>query len=616
MAVTVGSSYLTGSIKDQVDKQEGNEFLKGLVSKIDTVSEALDLTDNINWRDPLGWSTLRQRFDEDRLGREWWNSQLSELNDAYKLLPEKTRTTINTNLLKGAQSLGTAWEGAKTIDNPRDFFEYPAWLTAHGIELIGKPFEFVADQIIHKGLGVDKGLANAVEMLIPYGTGAALVARRMRYLSTLKKGETATEALRRAVQAGDEATIKRILEAGENTLVKPESKAALEPILAKLEYDPPSSTLDELDLLKSQPFFQNADAAEQTRLIRELPLVTQDMINPNLSTGFRLPLAVTATAGGRKLLSNSSVMQYTEFRRVSSQLSNKGRDWLQIYETPRLSNVGTTFGLERTRQLPLLRQEFRELLELHPTLTPNSGVQIHHIAGLKATMGIYDGLQKGSPLYWDVTNRLMEHIPGLGDARSNLLGVVGSSRTAGTPHGLVHAFYREIIGEAGELFFTPEVLSRMRYDRTFRLQKADELGRIIKESERIVVEAQRIITASGRTDISINDVIEKISIRDFQRMIELRQQPAVDTLVRNAIQAEALAWYNRTDPNMLKDQNLDKLRDAAKAVSREIVDVSIRSDDLPDSVSTQHLYRLEAYLERLREQSIEIEELIKKLTYD
>ena len=99
MAVAVGSSYLTGSIKDQVDKQEGNEFLKGLVSKIDTVSEALDLTDNINWRDPLGWSTLRERYNEDRLGREWWNSQLSELNDAYKLLPEDTRTTINTNLL-------------------------------------------------------------------------------------------------------------------------------------------------------------------------------------------------------------------------------------------------------------------------------------------------------------------------------------------------------------------------------------------------------------------------------------------------------------------------------------------------------------------------------------
>ena len=35
---------------------------------------------------------------------------------------------------------------------------------------------------------VDKGLANALEMLIPYGSGAALVARRMRYLSTLKKG--------------------------------------------------------------------------------------------------------------------------------------------------------------------------------------------------------------------------------------------------------------------------------------------------------------------------------------------------------------------------------------------------------------------------------------------
>ena len=111
----------------------------------------------------------------------------------------------------------------------------------------------------------------------------------------------------------------------------------------------------------------------------------------------------------------------------------------------------------------------------HPILANNRriAVQVHHIAALKATFGIYDGVQKGSRLYNDINAQLLKHLKGLGDASENLVGVIGGSRVANTPHGIVHSFYREIIGEGGEKFFTPEVLTRMRYDRTFRLQKAD-----------------------------------------------------------------------------------------------------------------------------------------------
>ena len=372
------------------------------------------------------------------------------------------------------------------------------------------------------------------------------------------------------------------------------------------------------NLLNQQPWFQKLDAFEQQRLIDDLPqLVSDARRSPDdpLSTGFRTALGRSSIGEttGRRLIDDAEVMRYSEMRQVSSDLPNKGRDWLQIYMTDKYSDLNT-FGQQRIRRLPELRQEFAELIEAFPDL--GRQVQIHHIAALKGTMGIFDGLQKGSPLYRDVANQLLKHIPGLGDEGSNLLGVVGASRRSGTPHGLVHAFYREIIGEAGELFFTPEVLTRMRYDRTFRLQKADELGRIIAESEDIVRRAQVILAQRQRPDISIYDVIERISPRDFQRLIDLPNRPRTDQIIENAIQREALDWYNQVDPNMLKDQNLDKLRDAQKAINSEITTTSLRSDRLPDTTSTEQLNRLEAYLERLKEQSQIIKGQIETLEYN
>ncbi len=424
-----------------------------------------------------------------------------------------------------------------------------------------------------------------------------------------------TNILQRVLQTPDEASYLRTQ------------------IVNAIKYGPPSSSLDELDLLKNQPFFKALDPAEQTRLIEDFPYLTEDMIRPvgtTLPRSFRQTLGSTSVGKTirRRLLDDTDVLRYSEMREASVDLPGAGRDWLQAYMTQSADDL-TTFGQLRTSSLPKLREDFAELIEAFPDL--GRQVQIHHIAALKATMGIFDGLQKGSPLYKDVADVLLKHIPGLGDETSNLLGVIGASKKAGTPHGLVHAFYREIIGEAGELFFTPEVLARMRYDRAFRLQKADELGRIIGESENIVKTAMEQLKKTQTPDITLYDVLRKVSKKDFIRSLDLPTQPRQDPLYRKprldennrkqliekAIYQETRDFYDKIDPNMLKDQNLSTLYDMQRVINREFTELTIRLENLQKAkkVESAQAQRMIRQLSSTRDRQILIDKAIKKLEY-
>ena len=528
---------------------------------------------------------------------------------------------VGSSIMGAAQEDDTTWTddairlglgGAKNVGN---VLNAPG--IRHALQGLGAPAWIVGKGLgwtLEKG-GVDPRYGQIVgevgEWFIPFYGAGKLVTKARGLGKTVKT----LDQFKDATKGTSIGYKKRMNITGEYT-----SRSDLgREIVNQLNYSPPSSTLDELDLLKNQPFFQQASKLEQDRLIGDFPVLTQDMLNPNLSTKFRQQLGATAlnVRTGRKLLDNTDVIRYSEFRGQSRYMADQGRPYLASYMTIDASDLDT-FGRFKNTQLPRLRQEYSDLISIHPILANNRriAVQVHHIAALKATFGIYDGVQKGSRLYNDINAQLLKHIKGLGDASENLVGVIGGSRVANTPHGIVHSFYREIIGEAGEKFFTPEVLTRMRYDRTFRLQKADELGRIIKESETLVRDAQALIAKRGRSDINLQDVIERISKKDFEEMIELRKQPKTDVLIENAIQKEAVDWFNKTDPYALKDQNLDKLRDAEKYINKEISLAFKRSDNLPDTVSTEHLEGLERYLERLKESRLEIENAIKKLTYD
>ena len=528
--------------------------------------------------------------------------------------------------LGGAKNVGNVLN-APGIKQSLQVLGAPAWIVGKGL-----------GWTLEKG-GVDPRYGHIVgevgEWFIPFYGAAKLVKKAKQAavgLNAISDVSKATKATNVAadVAAATKASEKTAKIRGLTTQQALEQDGLLMSIKRNIDgFD----DLSNANLLNQQPWFQKLDAFEQQRLIDELPQLMADMrraVDDPLSMGFRTALgrARIGESTGRRLLDDADVMRYNEMRQASHDLPNKGRDWLQIYMTDKYSDLNT-FGQQRIRRLPELRDEFAELIANFPGL--GRQVQIHHIAALKATMGIFDGLQKGSPLYKDVADVLLKHIPGLGDETSNLLGVIGASKKAGTPHGLVHAFYREIIGEAGELFFTPEVLARMRYDRAFRLQKADELGRIIGESENIVKTAMEQLKKTQTPDITLYDVLRRVSKLDFLESLNILKRPRQDPLykkprlnddvreqlIEKAIYQETRDFYDEIDPHMLKDQNLSRLYDMQRIISREFTELNVRLQNLKDAnqLESDHAQRIIRQLSSTRDRQILLDQAIKKLEY-
>ena len=78
---------------------------------------------------------------------------LQILGDKYQELPEDVRA----NVQEAGSMLGTAWEGAKRIDNKYDPFEYAASGAAHTLEGIGKAYSAVVEPV-KKELSIRTGL--------------------------------------------------------------------------------------------------------------------------------------------------------------------------------------------------------------------------------------------------------------------------------------------------------------------------------------------------------------------------------------------------------------------------------------------------------------------------
>jgi len=140
---------------------------------------------------------------------------------------------------------------------------------------------------------------------------------------------------------------------------------------------------------------------------------------------------------------------------------------------------------------------------------------VHHIAALKGTMGIYDGLGFNSPMFKKVNAAMKESIGGTGAERANLIRLVGGTSDKGSPHQLAHFFLDEALGVRGENFFTEDVLQKMNLDDGYRISKARELGRIVADSEKIALQAQeaykRLADAALATDFKdIQDTLERL----------------------------------------------------------------------------------------------------------
>ena len=206
-----------------------------------------------------------------------------------------------------------------------------------------------------------------------------------------------------------------------------------------------------------------------------------------------------------------------------------GRAYIQLFESD-LDTVlkPTNFTPDAGKGTKLFREfniaEFRETFRPAAELLGLTGKKqlgrmnvsnVHHIAALKGTMGIYDGLGFNSPMFRQVNRAMKESLGGMGAERANLIRLVGGTADKGSPHQLAHFFLDEALGTRGEKFFSEDVLLKMNLDDSYRLSKARELGRIVADSEKVALRAQeaykRLADAALATDFKdIQDTLERL----------------------------------------------------------------------------------------------------------
>jgi len=217
-----------------------------------------------------------------------------------------------------------------------------------------------------------------------------------------------------------------------------------------------------------------------------------------------------------------------------------GRAYIQLFESDldtvlKPSNFTPDAGkgtkLFREFNIAEFRETFRPAAELlgltgKKQLGRMNVSNVHHIAALKGTMGIYDGLGFNSPMFRKVNAAMKESLGGTGAERANLVRLVGGTADKGSPHQLAHFFLDEALGVRGENFFTEDVLLKMNLDDSYRLSKARELGRIVADSEKVALRAQeaykRLADAALATDFKdIQNTLERLVTSDKLGFVKL-----------------------------------------------------------------------------------------------
>tara|TARA_X000000368_G_scaffold97223_2_gene74723 strand:- start:274 stop:1716 length:1443 start_codon:yes stop_codon:yes gene_type:complete len=269
-----------------------------------------------------------------------------------------------------------------------------------------------------------------------------------------------------------------------------------------------------------------------------------DAVSRNLPDFITYPMAKDMPAYAKEV--PAGYVDYYKMRNWFYASETSGRKALETYMTPVVPGTqisrGVSFGGLAKAELPKLKRDFAPILKALKIDNVDSA-NIHHIAALKATFGILHKVQYDSPLYREVYDTLLQHIPGLGNMGENLVPVIGRTKgkaQVSTPHYLVHRFYADKIGESGELFFTEEVLNKMVKSKAYRLKKANELGKIIARSEKIVKDAQRI----WRLGFSQENIHFEVIVNELSKLDELGysklsstkyQTPALSEMIKDIV---------------------------------------------------------------------------------
>jgi hypothetical protein len=181
--------------------------------------------------------------------------------------------------------------------------------------------------------------------------------------------------------------------------------------------------------------------------------------------------------------------------------------------------------------LPQFEKEWGPILD--KLKIPRSSLQAHHIFAIRASAGLYDGLQFGSKEWVDVTNTLLSKYIRPGDVPKNLMPLVGSTSDVGTPHYITHRYIDELIGPTGETFFTETVREKMKRNPKFRIKKTEEFAEKMKTAEGVAVQAQEVWDRIyGPGQVIPEELVEELSALPMQVDPKYRTDVKLEELVR------------------------------------------------------------------------------------
>ena len=143
-----------------------------------------------------------------------------------------------------------------------------------------------------------------------------------------------------------------------------------------------------------------------------------------------------------------------------------------------------------------------------------SSINLHHIFAVNISAPLFDGLKFGSKEWDNLLGVLLKEGVQAGNVPKNL------KLLTKPPHDLVHKYYRNVIGNEGEIFFTPERMALLRQPGG-RTKVAKEYAKLVKQSELIVGQAQdvfkKIYGSSTPDPDALVDALSALPInRDYQ----------------------------------------------------------------------------------------------------
>ena len=215
------------------------------------------------------------------------------------------------------------------------------------------------------------------------------------------------------------------------------------------------------------------------------------------------------------------VYDHNQYLKAAEEgLIRKGSDdriFIGTFTSAGAVKAGKAYEKEIKRQFMARYKTLFEVLGI-----PDSHFQPHHLFPLKASLPLYHGLVYGSEEWWKLTAHLLKRNIQAGDSLENLKMYIGAgqktmprltktplpgqrttapvpgAKTIKTPHSIQHAYIRDPdngIGEAGQYFFTPDVLTTLKNEPLQRVKITDKFLKKMRRGFDLTNDAQRIFNA-------------------------------------------------------------------------------------------------------------------------